>query len=256
VARCLCTIRVNSLCSCLCFYRMLTQWCLYCILPRSVVIWCRITVYVIVLTWISVSSDLSSHLLSIDTACPSTGALNWLSIGLSMSVSCAHISSLIGLCVYVPMYPHIVPWFSYISTIYLSTDLSLFMFPEPSWSIFRPLPWTTLSAKKPFLQQQSAWLLRKPPLPCHRGGGPQLGGGWGGGGGPGSLLQNRSVIWKMLIRDLSRLVVYFSRPVQRWLVKLCRGLEIDEDARWTLRQRRPRTVPCCDQGRGTHWICT
>ena len=181
VARCLCTIRVNSLCSCLCFYRMLTQWCLYCILPRSVVIWCRITVYVIVLTWISVSSDLSSHLLSIDTACPSTGALNWLSIGLSMSVSCAHISSLIGLCVYVPMYPHIVPWFSYISTIYLSTDLSLFMFPEPSWSIFRPLPWTTLSAKKPFLQQQSAWLLRKPPLPCHRGGGTiWLGGGCGG----------------------------------------------------------------------------
>ena len=180
VARCLCTIRVNSLCSCLCFYRMLTQWCLYCILPRSVVIWCRITVYVIVLTWISVSSDLSSHLLSIDTACPSTGALNWLSIGLSMSVSCAHISSLIGLCVYVPMYPHIVPWFSYISTIYLSTDLSLFMFPEPSWSIFRPLPWTTLSAKKPFLQQQSAWLLRNPPLPCHGGGNHLAGGGCGG----------------------------------------------------------------------------
>ena len=159
---------------------MLTQWCLYCILPRSVVIWCRITVYVIVLTWISVSSDLSSHLLSIDTACPSTGALNWLSIGLSMSVSCAHISSLIGLCVYVPMYPHIVPWFSYISIIYLSTDLSLFMFPEPSWSIFRPLPWTTLSAKKPFLQQQSAWLLRKPPSPATGGGNHLAGGGvWG-----------------------------------------------------------------------------
>ena len=190
VARCLCTIRVNSLCSCLCFYRMLTQWCLYCILPRSVVIWCRITVYVIVLTWISVSSDLSSHLLSIDTACPSTGALNWLSIGLSMSVSCAHISSLIGLCVYVPMYPHIVPWFSYISTIYLSTDLSLFMFPEPSWSIFRPLPWTTWSAKKPFLQQQSAWLLRKPPLPCHRGGEPS---GWGGGCGGHYVYTNSQI---------------------------------------------------------------
>ena len=27
--------------------------------------------------------------------------------------------------------------------------------------------------------QQSAWLLRKPPLPCHRGGEPS---GWGGGG--------------------------------------------------------------------------
>ena len=36
-----------------------------------------------------------------------------------------------------------------------------------------------MSAKKPFLQQQSAWLLRKPPLPCHRGGEPS---GWGGRG--------------------------------------------------------------------------
>ena len=31
-----------------------------------------------------------------------------------------------------------------------------------------------------YLQQQSAWLLRKPPLPCHRGGEPS---GWGGGVG-------------------------------------------------------------------------
>ena len=39
-----------------------------------------------------------------------------------------------------------------------------------------------MSAKKPFLQQQSAWLLRKPPLPCHRGGGTiWLGGGRGVG---------------------------------------------------------------------------
>ena len=43
-----------------------------------------------------------------------------------------------------------------------------------------------MSAKKPFLQQQSAWLLRKPPLPCHRGGGEPS--GWGGGGVWGSLL--------------------------------------------------------------------
>ena len=42
-----------------------------------------------------------------------------------------------------------------------------------------------MSAKKPFLQQQSAWLLRKPPLPYHRGGGTI----WLGGGGVwGSLL--------------------------------------------------------------------
>ena len=103
-----------------------------------------------------------------------------------------------------------------------------------------------------------------PPSPA-TGGGNHLAGGRGGCGGPCSYIHIRRVIWKMLIRDLSQLVVYFSRPVQRWLVKLCRGLEIDEDARWTLRQRRPRTVPCCDQGRGNSlnmhiawhmlWIC-
>ena len=44
-----------------------------------------------------------------------------------------------------------------------------------------------MSAKKPFLQQQSAWLLRKPPLPCHRGGGNHLAGGGRGVGVPAHI---------------------------------------------------------------------
>ena len=46
-----------------------------------------------------------------------------------------------------------------------------------------------------FLQQQSAWLLRKPPLPCHRGEGGTI---WlGGEGGVGVPAH----IWLMMVNN-------------------------------------------------------